>query len=133
MSMNGWVQNVDFASTDTGEMSLDQAESLIRGHDWESERRQFESMLERGEDVCPAGIGFNATERSVFHIYTGESTAWEIFVRMPARKKLLGFIPIGAWEYRVATDDMDEAVELLRLYCHDQAELEQRLQRMERL
>ncbi len=133
MPMTGWIQNADFASTDTGETTPDQAESMIREHDWEAGGRQFESMLERGEDTCPPGIGFNDVRNSVFHIYTGESTTWEIVVHMPGRKKLLGFIPFGGREYKVATNDMDEAVELLQLYYHDRDALERRLQQMERL
>lgn len=127
MSITAWAQDVDYGSVEHGRVTVERAEGLVRGYEWAAKGRAFATGEQAGEDVCPAGIGFNGPKSTLFHMYVLDENMREIHVILTNRK-ILGLFPVGRSKYIVPVEDMRQAIDLLRLFFHDHAQLKMRLE-----
>ena len=98
-----------YRNTNSAPITLDQAQSLLSGHDWKTER-DYERELEAAEkDWCPAGIGFVTDTNHTLHICRGPEGAADCFFLE------LGLSPgvRGSWvRHNVSPDEQSRLLEL---------------------
>jgi hypothetical protein len=71
MNVTGWIQAGDYSSTELGAVSFEQAVHAVLSFPWAQRVDEFTERVLRKEDACPPGVGFNAEEDNVFHVYAG--------------------------------------------------------------
>lgn len=114
MAIKAWTQNADYSTVDHAVQSVDEAIDLFRDFDWAEQDGAFDLGMERGEDVCPPGVGFTAG-LNLLHIYREEPGRWEILLRLekePGWKRLFG----STREYNLSFEQESDIQTLIRLY-----------------
>jgi hypothetical protein len=116
--MNVWIQRHDFSSEERDDLSLKDAERILRDFDWLSEREKQSRSVDGG---CDPGLGLVRQDGRILHICPGPDDRCYLHYHYPETRKILGFIPVTRQgDHFIPDYSLDEATELMALHFDGQ-------------
>ena len=89
--MKVWLQRSDFSSEDLPDPSIEFASEALASFGWQAEIDKEATAAQKGEECCPAGMGFIHKDGPILHVIPRESGKYDVCYMFSERKKILFF------------------------------------------
>lgn len=120
-----WTQTADFKQTDHGEITCEQALTMMQAFDWDGEAERFNQLIDEQKQACPPGIGINDSDGSILHIYLGPEGTFTLHVGLIRVIRLLWILPFR-YTRRFETNghNQQDAIHAIEDFFHPASEEE---------
>ncbi|MBI2348773.1 MAG: hypothetical protein HYV05_08995 [Deltaproteobacteria bacterium] len=94
-SIRYWIQHPDFSADEYDEVEIADGLRAFETHAWRNELDLLSQLESAGQECCPPGIGFVASDGSILHVCPDKDGAGLVHFHFTKIRRILGLIPVA--------------------------------------
>ncbi len=128
MTITYWIQHADFESEDLGLIGRSDAQVVFRKHNWKSELKRQQALVDKGKENCDPGMGFVSNDKRILHLCPTPSGRVMCHYHFDSTWRFLWLVPLRGQKQEYWFEPrLDEAVDVVsRFFANDHKWLKRR-------